>query len=193
MDKATLVRSDLEIEGRVLEALSRANIPVTLCDWNYVPEIDEWQLVLATPWHDTKGPLEAYSRVIAVLQSAGIYEDVPIRRVSVLSPNDSLVKTLEQDVRYRTEGAIHIISHDQNEPNHEKVYSVIFAPFTGPGGAVPARRITGLRELRKFLEERLHIGKTSVDEALAELARKGSTSLFNVQLTNREARRLGLA
>ena len=193
MDKATLVKSDLEIEGRVLEALSRANIPVTLCDWNYVPEIEEWQLVVATPLHDSKGPLEAYSRVIEALQSAGIYEDVPIRRVSVLSPNDNLVKTLEQDIKVRTEGAIHIIGHDHSKPKHEKVYSVIFAPFTGPGGAVPARHITGRGELSKFLEERLHIRKTSVEEALSELESKGSTSIFNVQLTNREAKRLGLA
>ena len=58
---------------------------------------------------------------------------------------------------------------------------------------MPAKRITGLGELRKFLEERLHIRKTSVDDALAELARKETVSVFNVQLTNREARRLGLA
>jgi hypothetical protein len=193
MDKATLVRRDLEMEGRVLDALNRAGIPVTLCDWNYVSDIDEWQLIIATPLHDDKGPLEAYSRVIKALQSAAIYEDVPIRRVSVLSPNDSLVKTLEHDIKVRTEGAIHIIGHDQDRPKPDKVYSVIFAPFTGPGGAVPARHITGIGELGKFLKERLHIRETSVEEALAELARKGSTSIFNVQLTNREAKKLGLA
>jgi len=193
MDKATLVRNDLEIEGRVLEALSRANIPVTLCDWNYVDEINEWQLVVATPVYDSKGPLEAYSRVIGALQSAAIYEDVPIRRVSVLSPNDNMVKRLEQDIKIRTEGAIHIVGFDEDRPNHEKVYSVIFTPFTG-SGAVPAKRITGLGDLRRFLEERLHIGKTAVvEEALPELERKGSTSIFNVQLTNKAAKRFGLA
>ncbi len=193
MDKATLVRSDLEIEGRVLEALSRVKIPVTLVDWNYVSEIDEWQLVVATPWYDSKGPLEAISRVIEALQDAGIYKEVPMLRLYVLSPSDSLVKTLQQEVKVRTEGAIHIVGHDRNRLDHEKQYSVVFAPFSGPGGAVPARRIAGLEGLRKFLEGRLHIGKTSVDEALLELRRKGHTSIFNVQLTNREAKRLGMA
>ncbi|PYV86343.1 MAG: hypothetical protein DMG05_20010 [Acidobacteria bacterium] len=193
MDKATLVKSDLETEGRVLEALRRARIPVTLCDWDYVPEIEEWQLVVATPLYDSKGPLEASSRIIEALQSAGIYKDVPIRKVSVLSPNDNLVKTLAEDIKGRTEGAIHIVGYDQNKPNHKKIYSVIFAPFTGPGGAVPAQHFTGLGALRKFLEELLHIRKTSVDEAWAELVRKGTTSIFNVQLTNREAKKLKLA
>ena len=189
MDKATLVRSDLEIEGRILEALNRGKIPVTLVDWNYVSEIEEWQLVIATPLYDSKGPHEAVSRVIKALQQAGIYEDVPIRRVSVLSPDDSLVKTLERELKVRTEGSIHLVALDR----HQKVYSVIFSPYTGPGGAVPARRITGLAELRTFLEKDLHIGKTSVDDALAELDRKGNTSIFNVQLTNREAKNRGLA
>ena len=193
MDKATLVRSDLEIEGLILEALSRAKIPVTLVDWNYAPEVDEWQLVVATPWYESKGPREANARIIKALQDAGIYEEVPMRRVYVLSPDDNLVRTLEEEVKVRKEGAIHIISHDDNKRNREKVYSVFFSPFTGPGGAVPAKRITSLGELRKFLEERLHIRKTSVDDALAELARKETVSVFNVQLTNREARRLGLA
>ncbi len=193
MDKATLVRSDLEIEGLILEALSRAKIPVTLVDWNYAPEVDEWQLVVATPWYESKGPREANARIIKALQDAGIYEEVPMRRVYVLSPDDNLVRTLEEEVKVCKEGAIHIISHDDNKRNREKVYSVFFSPFTGPGGAVPAKRITGLGELRKFLEERLHIRKTSVDDALAELARKETVSVFNVQLTNREARRLGLA
>lgn len=193
MDKATLVRTDLEIEARILEALSRVEIPVTLVDWTYAPEVDEWQLIIATPWYESKGPLDAYSQVIKALQDAGIYEAVPIRRVFVLSPDDDLVKALDKEVRTRTEGAVHIISHDRTKSTQERTYSVIFAPFTGPGGPVPARRLTSLDELRKFLEERLHIAKTSVDEALAELARKDTTSVFNVQLTNREAKRLGLA
>src|SRR5438552_14939419 len=86
-----------------------------------------------------------------------------------------------------------LLGYDQNKPNHKKISSVIFAPFTEPGGAVPAQHFTGLGELRKFLEELLHIRKTSVGEALAELVRKGTTSIFNVQLTNREAKKLKLA
>ena len=193
MDKATLVTKDRLILDRVVQALSQAKIPVTLVDWNYVSEIEEWQLVIGTPLYDSKGPLEAVSRVIEALQQAGIYKEVPLLRLSVLSPDDSVAKALKEEVKDRTEGNIHILAHDPKRPNHEKMYSVIFAPFVGPGGAVPAKHIAGLVELRKFLEERLHIRKTSVDEALLELARKGDASIFNVQLTNREAKNRGLA
>jgi len=192
MDKATLVTRDHQILGRVLEALSRAKIPVTLVDWNYDAEIEEWQLVIGTSLYDSKGPLKTYSRIIEALQQAGIYEEVPMLRVSVLSPDARVVKALAQEVKDQTEGNIHILAH-HGKPSHEKDYSVIFAPFAGTGGAIPAKHITGLAELRKFLEERLHIRKTSVEEALLELARKGDTSIFNVQLTKRERKRLGLA
>lgn len=190
MDKAALVGEDRETERLVLGVLTRAKIPVTLFDWDYVGELDEWQLVIATPWYDSKGPREAYSRIIKALEDAGVYRDVPISRVFVKSPEDPLVKALEREVKERREGAIHILG---DKGPHKKQYTVIFAPFTGRGGFVPARHLSGLEELREFLDRRLHIQRSSVEEALAQLARKGSASIFNVQLTSREAKRLGLA
>ncbi len=190
MDKATLVKSDLEIEGRVLAALSSAKIPVTLSDLTYVPQLGEWQLIVATPWYDSKGPRESYTRVIKAFQNAGIYEDIPIRRLFLKSPADPLVKALERDVKIRTEGTIHIVRSSKAQGYS---YAVTFAPFTGPGGVVPARRFAGSDDLRSFLEDDLYISPSSIDEALLELERKGSASIFNVQLTRKELRKLSLA
>jgi hypothetical protein len=186
-----LVGSDLDIGGRVMLALSRSRIPVTLCDWNYVAQLDEWQLVIATPWYDSKGPREAFSKVVSALQHEGIYQDVPIRRVFVKSPEDPLVKALEQEIKVKTEGVIFIDDH--GGAGHRKMYSVVFAPFAGPGGAVPARRISGAEELRDFLESHLHISRSQVEETLLELERRRNTRIANVQLTKREAKNLGLA
>lgn len=191
MDKATLVKSDLDIGGRVLVALSKAKIPVTLCDWNFVPELDEWQLIIATPWYDTRGPREANAKVIAALQQAGIYSDVPIRRLFVRSPQDTLVKSLEREVKAQTEGTIHIVA--TTTPNQGPQYSLIFAPFTGPGGALPSKTFFGQEGLRDFLENRLYVSQSEVDQALNELNRKSSASIFHVRLTKREAKNLGLA
>ncbi len=44
-----------------MEALSRRKIPVTLFDWTYIPQLEEWQIVVATPWYDSKGPLNAFT------------------------------------------------------------------------------------------------------------------------------------
>ena len=188
MDKATLVMNDLQIEVRVLAALSLAKIPLTLCDLSYVPQLGEWQLVIATPLYDTKGPHEANSRVVKALQDAGIYEDVPIRRLFVKSPEDPFVKSLEQDTKLKREGGIHILGDKKRN-----TFAVFFAPFVGPGGAVPALHFVGEGKLREFLENDLHLSRSSVDEALSELERKGDASIFNVQLTRKEVKKLGLA
>jgi len=194
MDKATLVRKDHQILGLVQEALSRAKIPVSLVHWYYDSEIKEQQLVIGTPLHDSKGPREAASRVIEALENAGIYEEVPKFQVSVISPEDSVTPALEQEVKNRSEGNITVVEMTPAKPSAEKVYSVIFSPYAARGfNVIPARHITGLEELRRFLEERLHIRKTSVDEALTELARERRSFISNVQLTNREAKKLGLA
>jgi hypothetical protein len=189
VDKATLVRNDLDTEGKVLNALSLARIPASLVDLEYVPQLDEWQLVIATRLYDDKGPQQAYAQVIKALQDQGIYQEVPIRRVFLKSPSDLSVKALEAEVRARTEGGIHILKFCGS--NHRDQYSVTFAPYSGPGGAVPSRRFAGRDPLRMFLEDEVGVSRSSVDEALTALER--SASIPHVQLTRREAKKFGLA
>ena len=185
MDQEVLVRSDIEIRGRILDALNRTGIPVTLCEWHYVPQLGEWQLIVATPWYDSRGPRVTYDRIIKALQQTGVYEDVPLRQVFFKSPSDPIVKQLEIEVKNKTEGVIHIIDHGGQ-------YSVLFAPFTGSGGAVPAKHISNQDELRRFLLERIRLAPIQVDEALSDLLTRGSTSISSVRLTRREVKNLGL-
>ena len=191
MDKATLVKSDIDISALILDALSRTKIPVTFCDWRYVPQLEEWQLVIATPWYDEKGPRTIYSAVIDVLRKAGIYDDVPMRRIFLMSPKDPAVQELEQETKTRNEGFIHVLQHAGIRNAEE--YSVLFAPITGIGGPVPAKHFTGREELRDFLTDRLHLRQGAVEDALEELGDKGLASIFPVHLTLREIRKFGMA
>jgi len=190
MDKATLVsRGDIDISGRILEALNRAEVPVTLGAWHNVPDLGESEFIVATPLYDDKGPLAANRRILGALQDAGIYKQVPLLRLSVRSPWDPLVKALSKDLAARSEGFVHIVRRDKTTP----LYSVIFAPFVGRGGAVPAKHVEGKENLRRFLIDRIHISGSAVDDALADLQHRSSTSIFPVQLAVAEARKLGLA
>lgn len=185
MDSKVLVKRDLVAEGLVLHALSRAKIPVTLVDWHYVPQLDEWQLIVATPLQDTKGPHSAYSAVVSALQQFGVYEQVPVRRLFVRSPLDTLVQELEREARTQTTGSIHISKHGEG-------FSVIFAPYVGPGGSVPARVFKTEDELRNFLADFLHINNHFVEDAIAEVRLRKTVSIPNVLLTYRQAKKLGL-
>lgn len=190
MDKDTLVTSDIEIEGAVIAALSRAQIPVTAVDWNWVPQLDEWQLIVVTSLHDTKGPHQTYSRIIAALSDARIYQSVPIRRLFVKSPEDPIAKKLVQEIKTTGEGSIHIIRDAMNDGRHQ--YAVVFAPYSGSGGAIPSVRLENDAKLRDFLAKRIGVASYLIDQAFSQLTTKGSASIFNVRLSLRRAKALKL-
>ena len=191
MDQAILVERDVDIGGRVLEALSRTQMPVSFSDWYYVPQLNEWQLVIATPWFDTKGPITAWSSFVDALKSAGIHEEVPTRRIFLKSPNDPLVKSLEDEARDRVHGFLHIGRHLSSEGQTE--YSIIFAPVSGRGGFVPSKRFSKREDLEKFLTSHLQLRKSAVSDALYEVEKQGNASIFPVQPSLRELRKSGLA
>ncbi len=211
---ATLVSSDIEMGRRIVATLTRANIPVTIYLWAFATEPEEWQFIIATPLVDSKGPLAAYREVNNILRKEGLFGDVPLRRISLRSPNDRLLKLLQKESRavpqetfrvvndqiagsfiedaYLYTGSIDIIRLENSRGVARDKYSVIYLPYSG-GGAVPSRRIDGLENLKEFLESNLlHLRKEAADLALKELSETGSASIPNVQLKTQELRRLGL-
>ncbi len=190
MDQAILVKGDRIMEAQVLEALDRVRLPVALCEWNYVPQLEEWQLIIATPWHDSKGPLTAYRAVVDALEKAGIYQRVPMRRVILKSPDDPLVKLLQQEARTQWNGSVHVLRHHGNGKAQE--YSLVFTPVTREGAA-PVRRFSTLDELKSFLTGDLCLNVNSLEVALDEMRRIGASSIYPVTLTTRQIKKLGLA
>ncbi len=174
----------------MLEALSRSSMPVSFFDWYYVPQLDEWQLVIATPWYDRKGPRDTWSALVDALQKADVYKQVPTRRVFLKSPDDPLVKALEQEARQEKQGFVHLLREGSATRAHE--YSVIFAPITGGGGPVPAKHLATEKDLASFLTDRLGLRKSAVEDALIEARRKGTSSIFPVHLSVRELKKAGL-
>jgi len=190
VDKATLVgKREQEIQGALLYALHRAEIPVTFLDWDFVPQLDELQLVVATPLFDTAGPREANDRVLKALMRTGVYQKMPIRKLVVKSPKDPTVKMLEQEALLRAEGDIHIVA---NPTANTISYFIMFTPYVSGGGSVRARSVNGDVALREFLEEQLEIFPEHVSSAVARLSHRGNATVPHVQLTLKKARRLGL-
>jgi hypothetical protein len=191
MDKAALVADDREVEARVIAALSRAQIPVTAVEWNWVTDLNEWQLVVVTSEYNSRGPRDTYARIIEALTAAKIYQNTPIGKLYVKSPEDPYAQELVRQLKLTTEGTIHIL---KNTPGVRQLeFSVVFAPYLGTGGAIPSVRLQNEKELREFLEKRIGIRRYTVDQALSQLSELGNASIFNVQLNFRRARKLNLA
>jgi hypothetical protein len=215
MATAALVNSDIEIGRRIVSALTRAAIPVTVYLWAFVPQLQEWQFMIATPLVDSKGPLAAYGEVNRVLQKEGIFDDVPLRRIFLKSPSDKVLKSLEKESKavpqevfkivneqiagsfvedaYVYSGSLDILRSEPARRDAEPQFLVIYAPYSGPGGAVPSVQLNGTEELREFLQHKVGIRKEIVDRALRDVSESGNSAIPNVQLRHHDLKRLGLA
>jgi hypothetical protein len=110
--------------------------------------------------------------------------------VFLKSPEDPVAKKLIQEIRTTGEGSIHIIRDVMNDGRQE--YSVVFAPYSGTGGAIPSVRLADDQKLRDFLGKRIGVASYLIDQAFSQLATKGSASIFNVRLSLRRAKTLKL-
>jgi hypothetical protein len=213
MATAALVNNDIDIGRRIVAALTREAIPVTVYLWAFIPQLQEWQFIIATPLVDSKGPLAAYAEVNKALQKEGVFDDVPLRRIFLKSPSDRVLKSLEKESRavpheafrvvneqiagnfvedaYVYGGSIFIVRAVSSHPVPREFYSVIYSPRSGPRPAAPQLRMT-IEEVRRFLEERLHMDQHTVDLQIAKL-RAGQSALIPVSLTSAQLRTLGLA
>ena len=212
MATATLVNNDIEIGRRIVAALARAAIPVTVYLWAFIPQLQEWQFIIATPLVDTKGPLAAYGEVNKALQKQGVFDDVPLRRIFLKSPSDRVLKSLEKlsktvpqetfrvvneqiagtfvEDAYVYTGSIHVMRLEESTPDE---YWVLYAPYAGRGGAKPTVHLDGIEHVREFLENKVGVRKEILEPALKELTDRGGVSIPNVQLKPQDLKRLGLA
>jgi hypothetical protein len=210
---ALVDKSSIDLGRKVIAALSQAGIPVTVSLWAFASDSEEWQLTIATPLVDEVGPLAAYGKVQKALQKTGIEDEFPLRRIFLRSPTDRVLRMLQRESRiwgredyrlvnasiegsfveeaYLYAGFIQI--NQLQRKTASPVYSVFYAPYDGPGGIVPDRKIQGSDRLRYFLKNILHMSEGAVETALRNLEERGSATVPNVELKHKDLRRLGLA
>jgi hypothetical protein len=215
MVTAALVNSDTDIGRRIVAALTRAAIPATVYLWAFIPQLQEWQFIIATPLVDAKGPLAAYGEVNKALQKDKAFDDVPPRRIFLKSPGDRVLRSLEKQSRavsqeafpivneqiagsfveeaYLYAGSIHIVQLGDAKGNSPNKYSVIYTPYSGPGGAAPSLKFESPESVVEFLVDKLRIYPSDADVAMKEVSTKGSASIPNVQLRTQDLKRLRLA
>ena len=190
MDKATLVEKDVRIGNDIIGLLAAADIPVDDAFWAYVPQIEEWRLVLSSPKVKSLGVRNSYLAMSNALHKSPLLDEIPLRRISLLAPDDDLINTLKGLDNYRYEGALDIIRSDRK--NGFGVFQVFFAPYRGRGGGVPTIELRGKPELEDFLRRKIGIGNSDVQLALRVLDARGSYSFENLQLSTAKLREIGL-
>ena len=95
MDKAALVSVDIERGRKVIEILDRAKLQPAVALWAYLPEYEDWRLVLSARHFDSPDPRGAYRRLYQLLEDGGLTPD-RTPPLMILPTADPFVKELRR-------------------------------------------------------------------------------------------------
>jgi hypothetical protein len=101
MVKAALVERDIEDGRQLINELNNidSRFRVQAAFWLYRQESMEWRLIIATPLVDQRGPFSTYTDVQGILRRMTPASPLSMQDISVVSPNDKLVKIMKKAVR----------------------------------------------------------------------------------------------
>jgi hypothetical protein len=99
MDKATLVDADMKAGEVLLNKLDETKFDVRAALWFYMPDSEEWRLILASPTVDAEGPKKAYEIVQSQLQGLDQGYELSLQNISLVGPGDKLIKLLKLAIK----------------------------------------------------------------------------------------------
>lgn len=79
--------------------VDRPDVRIKAAFWWYVPESEEWRLVVATPLVDEVGPLAAYGVIQAHMTAIKPPVSLTLRNISLISPKDPRVKAFKKAMK----------------------------------------------------------------------------------------------
>jgi hypothetical protein len=98
MGKAMLVDTDVKAGEALLNKLDRTKFDVKAALWFYMPDSEDWRLIIASPTVDAEGPKKAYEKVQSQLQELEQQYVLTLANISVVSPSDNRVNILKAAV-----------------------------------------------------------------------------------------------
>lgn len=72
MDKAALVKTEIERAVEIVEALDAAGFAIKAAIWVELEEYGDWRLLLAAPEFDAVGPAGDYELLFRILERSGM-------------------------------------------------------------------------------------------------------------------------
>lgn len=95
MAKTVLVSPDIDKGAKILQILDDAGLKVTVALWAFLPEYEDWRLILSSRKFDAAGLKEAYGLLHDTLDAAGFsLEETPI--VGIFRSTDPFIRSLRK-------------------------------------------------------------------------------------------------
>lgn len=98
--KEQLTDAMIEAGAKLTSKLDEMGVPVTAALWLFVPDLNEWRLVFASPDVSSKGPRMFYEKIKSGVDQLGAEGSaVPLSIIGVLDVDADLVRLLKGAVR----------------------------------------------------------------------------------------------
>lgn len=94
MVKEQLTDGMIEAGARLTAKLDEAGVPIVAALWLFMPEVNEWRLLFASPEVSTQGPRAVYAKVRRVVEEAGDLR-LPLSIIGVMETEADLVQFLK--------------------------------------------------------------------------------------------------
>lgn len=114
MDQASLVETDISLGEALLKRLDKRGFSVASALWFFIPESNEWRLILATPLVDEVGPRATYLKIAQSEKRSSAHQKVPLERISVVSTNHPVISALSAMIRVDGIGGVRFTNNSVN-------------------------------------------------------------------------------
>ena len=99
MGKAALVGMDIEGGERLLNALEGIGLDIHAALWIYLPEPEEWRLMIASPMVDQEGPRKVYLLILSKLKEVVPPPEISSISISAVGLEHHLIQALRGAAR----------------------------------------------------------------------------------------------
>ena len=94
--KEQLTEEMIEAGAQLTQKLDELGMPIAIAMWFFMPDINEWRLLFASPKLSTEGPREVYEQIEEARRTLGAQaERVPLSAIGLMDTNHQLVQLLQ--------------------------------------------------------------------------------------------------
>lgn len=98
--KEQLTDAMVDAGAELTRKLDELGLQVNAALWYFMPDVNEWRLLFASPEVSAKGPRSVYAKIGAAIQQLGAKAAAtPLSAIGVLDDEDEIVKVLRALVR----------------------------------------------------------------------------------------------
>lgn len=94
-----LVDHDISAGRRLVETLDRSNVPIRAALWLYDSDRESYELMLAMPLYDEKGPIAAYRTVVDAVRTLPDEDRSRLSQINIVGPHYELIETIGKAIQ----------------------------------------------------------------------------------------------